>query len=136
MITRKAKPGFYTYSLKQINDFTQSIDKVADLFVRSQLPVNALNQNQINRYIRQILSMNFYDKELCLNNLLAGDEQLEMGDSAVRSISLVNTDTIDLPQVVDTHMERSDKESLKGFPIDNMGFCFLFRILKPLFTIR
>jgi conjugation system TraG family ATPase len=124
VITRRAKPGFYTYSQKQINDFTQSIDKVADLFVRSQLPVNALNKNQINRHIRQILSMNFHEKELCLNNLLAGDEQLEMGDTAVRSISLVNTDTIDLPQVVGTHLERSDKDSLKGFPIDNMGFMF------------
>ena len=124
VITRRAKPGFYTYNQKQIEDFTQSIDKVADLFVRSQLPVNALNKNQIHRYIRQILSMNFHEKELCLNNLLAGDEQLEMGDTAIRSISLVNTDTIDLPQVMGTHMERSDKDILKGFPIDNMGFLF------------
>lgn len=124
VITRRVKPGFYTYSQKQIEDFTQSIDKVADLFVRSQLPVNALNKNQINRYVRQILSMNFHEKELCMNNLLAGDEQLEMGDTATRSISLVNTDTIDLPQVVGTHLERSDKDSLKGFPIDNMGFLF------------
>tara|TARA_R110001599_G_scaffold221395_3_gene419973 strand:+ start:7662 stop:10160 length:2499 start_codon:yes stop_codon:yes gene_type:complete len=124
VITRRVKSGFYTFSQKQIEDFTQSIDKVADLFVRSQLPVNALNKNQINRYVRQILSMNFHEKELCLNNLLAGDEQLEMGDTATRSISLVNTDTIDLPQVVGTHQERSDKDSLKGFPIDNMGFLF------------
>ncbi|WP_162344194.1 TraG family conjugative transposon ATPase [Cyclobacterium salsum] len=124
VITRRAKSGFYTYSQKQLHDFTQSIDKVADLFIRSHLPVNSLKKNQINRYIRRILSMNFHESQLCLNNLLAGDEQVEMGKTAVRSISLINTDTIDLPQTVGTHQVRTDKDTLKGFPIDNMGFLF------------
>ncbi|WP_158856372.1 TraG family conjugative transposon ATPase [Lunatibacter salilacus] len=124
VITKRAKSGVYTYSQKQLGDFTQSVDKIAALFTRSHLPAKALNKNQINRYIRRILSMNFHDDRLCLNNLLAGDEQVEMGNTAVRSISLINTDIIDLPQTVGTHRERTDKDTLRGFPVDNMGFLF------------
>jgi conjugation system TraG family ATPase len=124
VITRKAKSGVYTYSQKQLRAFTQAVDKVADLFVRSHLPVHALDEKQVNRYIRRILSMNFHESQLCLNNLLAGDEQVEMGNTAVRSISLVNTDCVDLPQTVGTHQERKDRDTLKGFPVDNMGFLF------------
>ncbi|MEX0882666.1 MAG: conjugal transfer protein TraG, partial [Cyclobacteriaceae bacterium] len=124
VITKRARPGFYTYNPKQLDEFTRSIDKVADLFIRSHLPFRPSTQNQINRYIRRILSMNFHGNQLCLNNLLAGDEQVEMGQTAIRSISLINTDTIDLPQTVGTHQERTDKDTLRGFPIDNMGFLF------------
>src|SRR5690606_37521629 len=72
----------------------------------------------------RMLSMNFQEKHQFLNNVLSWEQQIEMGDNAVRSISLINTDTIELPQEVSTYRERTDKDTLKGFPIDNMGFLF------------
>ena len=68
--------------------------------------------------------MNFQEKHQFLNNILSGEQQIEMGDTAVRSISLINPDTIELPQEVSTYTERKDKDTLKGFPMDNMGFLF------------
>ncbi|ERM83050.1 conjugal transfer protein TraG [Rhodonellum psychrophilum GCM71 = DSM 17998] len=124
VITKKTKPGYYTHSEKDLNDFHQSIGKLIDHFTRNGLAVKVLDEAGINHHIMRILSMNFHGKNLALNNILAGDLQIEMGETAVKSISLVNTDVIDLPQNLTTHSERNDKDTLKGFPIDNMGFLF------------
>src|SRR5690606_26237789 len=98
--------------------------KISDLFSRNGLLVKFLGEGEINEYVMRVLSMNFHEKNISLNNILAGDQQIELGDVAVRSISLINTDMIDLPQSISTYQERNDKETLKGFPIDNMGFLF------------
>src|SRR5690606_23000142 len=82
VITKRAKPGFYKYSEKQLNDFGQSIGKIMDLFARSSLSVKTLNEADINHYVMRILSMNFHENNLSLNNILAGDQQIEMGDTA------------------------------------------------------
>jgi conjugation system TraG family ATPase len=124
VLTRKGKTGFFTHEDKQLVEFTRAVDKVTDLFTRSGLACTALDEIQLDRYIKRILSMDFSGSHISLNNLLAGDEQLEMGKQAVRSISLINTDTIDLPAEAGNHLERKDKEILRGFPMDRMGFLF------------
>jgi conjugation system TraG family ATPase len=124
VITKKTKSGYNKHSEKDLKEFHQTIGKVIDHLTRSSLTVQVLNESEINHYIMRILSMNFHERSLALNNILAGDLQIEMGELAVRSISLVNTDVVDLPQWVATHRERNDKDTLKGFPIDNMGFLF------------
>lgn len=132
VITKKTKSGYHKHSEKDLNEFHQTIGKVIDHLTRSNLSVRVLDEQDINHYVMRILSMNFHGKNLALNNILAGDLQIEMGDMAVRSISLVNTDIVDLPQIVTTHSERSDKDTLKGFPIDNMGFLFLVPNFKTI----
>lgn len=124
IITKRAKSGYYKFSEKQLNDFCQSIGKISDLFIRSGLLVKHLDEGEINHYVMRILSMNFHGNNLSLNNILAGDQQIEMGDTAVRSITLINTDMVDLPHTISSYQERNDKDTLKGFPIDNMGFLF------------
>src|SRR5690606_36727670 len=54
--------------------------------------------------------------------LLTGDGQLGMGDRAVRSISLIDTGTIDLPGEVGTYSQRRDGRTLRDFPVDNLFF--------------
>lgn len=124
VVTRRAKKGFYKYDERQLDDFCESMGKISDLLSRNGLLVKFLDEREINEYVMRILSMNFHEKGISLNNILAGDQQVELGDVAVRSISLINTDMIDLPQSISTYQERNDKETLKGFPIDNMGFLF------------
>lgn len=124
VITKRSQKGFYKYNQKQLNEFVQSIGKVIDLFERSGIKSLLLNEKELNRYIMKILSMNFHDKSIVLDNLLAGDIQVESGTKAIRSISLINTDLVELPQNVSNYQERNDKDTLKGFPEDNMGFLF------------
>lgn len=124
VVTRRAKKGFYKYDERQLDGFCESMGKISDLLSRNGLLVKFLDEREINEYVMRILSMNFHEKGISLNNILAGDQQVELGDVAVRSISLINTDMIDLPQSISTYQERNDKETLKGFPIDNMGFLF------------
>jgi conjugation system TraG family ATPase len=121
IITKRSKGR---YSEKSVNDFIQSIGKVTDLFERSGIKSNALNKTEIDRYVKRILSMNFYQDRIVLDNLLPVEKQVESGDRAFRSISLVDTDKVELPETIASHSERSDKDSLKGFPVDNMGFLF------------
>src|SRR5437588_12221254 len=45
-----------------------------------------------------------------------------MGDRTIRNIPLINTDNIDLPTEVGTHMEWNEKDTLKGFPVDFLSF--------------
>lgn len=121
VITKRTKGK---YSEKSVNDFIQTLGKVTDLLERSGIKVEALNRIETDRYVKRILSMNFHEEKIVLNNLLSEETQVESGDRAFRSISLVDTDKVELPENVTTHLERNDKDSLKGFPVDNMGFLF------------
>lgn len=125
VLTRKAKrKGFYTYNAKQYQEFEQNIGKILDLLKRNNLQPRVLDRQQIDIYVIRILNMSFKNKYAALNNMLVGDEEIKLGDRAVRSIPLVNIDIIDLPEKVSTHIERNDKDTLRGFPVDMMGFLF------------
>lgn len=124
IITRKAGKGFYKYKEKEYSTFDNSLSKVIDLFARANIKVKVLGKIQIDKYVKRILSMNFSENEILLDNILAKDTEVQMGNKSVRSITLIDTDFVDLPTKVSTHLERNDKEALRGFPIDNMGFLF------------
>src|SRR5690606_17492062 len=112
------------YNEKSVNDFIQTLGKVTDLFKRSGIKAEALNRIETDRYVRRILTMNFHEERIVLDNLLSEDTQVESGYRAFRSITLVDTDKVEIPESVTTHLERNDKDTLKGFPVDNMAFLF------------
>jgi hypothetical protein len=125
VITRKGKRGsFYSFNPKHYAEFEQNVGKLDDLLTRANLFPKILNRAEIDNHVLRILSMNFNSKTVALNNISVGDEEIKMGNKAVRSISLINIDVIELPEKVATHIERNDKDSLKGFPIDTMGFLY------------
>lgn len=125
VVTRKAKrSSFFTYNKKQYLEFERNIGKLEDLFKRNSLFPSVLNKNEIDVYVKRILSMNFSTESVSLNNMLSTDEEIKMGSNSVRNISLVNVDVIDLPEKVSTHLERNDKPTLIGFPVDTMGFLY------------
>ncbi len=121
VITKRAK---VRYSQKSVMDFIQTLGKVTDLFERAGIKIEALSKIETDRYVKRILSMNFHEEKIVLDNLLAEDSQVESGERAFRSITLVDTDKVELPEKVTTHLERNDKDSLKGFPVDNKAFLF------------
>ncbi|MEN5057139.1 TraG family conjugative transposon ATPase [Sphingobacterium kitahiroshimense] len=122
-ITRQVKKGaFYVYEPRVLLDFRQNIDKVYDLLWGAGMQPRRLNEREIRHYVSRILGMDFTSAQIALENVMAGDRQLGMGDRAVRSISLINTDTIDLPETVGTYTCKQDSRNLRDFPVDNLSF--------------
>ncbi|SDF11619.1 CagE, TrbE, VirB family, component of type IV transporter system [Mucilaginibacter pineti] len=125
VITRQVKrKAFYTYDKKALADFAQNLNKVFDLLSGAGLKPAYLTEVEINRYVSKILSMEFASPNIVLDNLRSTDQQLGLGNRAVRCISLVNTDIIDLPEKVSPCTIRQESGGLKNFPVDNLSFLF------------
>ncbi|TSJ39720.1 TraG family conjugative transposon ATPase [Mucilaginibacter corticis] len=122
-ITKRIKKNsFYVFDPKSLREFRQAVVKVLDILTGAIV----LKEAEINLLLLQVLSMDFSSENISLNNLSPNDNEVQMGEVAARSISLVNIDSVDLPPQVATHIEMHDKESLKGFPLDL--FAFLFKV--------
>lgn len=118
-ITRQVKKGaFYTYDPKILHDFRQVIGKITAIVPAAEI----LNEASINRLVLQLLSMNFSDGPLSLDNVMPRETDVLIGNRAVRSINLINIDSIDLPPEVYTYIELNEKESMRGFPVDFLSF--------------
>lgn len=123
VITRQVKRGaFYIYDAKALRDFHQAVSKVNDVLAAAGMQPKMLKEKQINTLVLQMLGMSFSSDKIVLDNIAPNDTELVMGDRAVRSISLVNIDSIDLPSEVATHIEWNEKDTLKGFPVDFLSF--------------
>ncbi|WP_333802648.1 hypothetical protein [Sphingobacterium multivorum] len=122
-ITRLIKKGaFYVYDPKVLIEFGQQIEKVHDLLEGAGLMPKRLTEKQIHQYVSRMLAMDFSSDNIALDNLLAGEKELGMGSRSVRSISLVNTDAIDLPETIGTYTYKHDGRNLREFPVDNLFF--------------
>lgn len=120
-ITRRVKKNsFYVFDPRVLRDFYQTVGKIQDILPYAVV----LREKEINLLLLQMLSMNFSGGPISLNNLSPNDNEVRMGEQAVRSISLVNIDIVDLPAEVSTHIELNDKESLRGFPVDFLSLLF------------
>jgi len=125
VITRQVrKKAFYVHDKKALNDFVQNITKIMDLMKSSDLRPKGLSKNEIERYVTKILAMDFTSKNISLNNLKAGDTGIGLGDRSIRSLSLINIESIDIPEKIGTYLECSDGKSMNNFPIDNFSFLF------------
>jgi len=123
VITRQVKrSAFYTFDKKVLADFFQNMAKLSDLLASAGLNPRFLNEAEINRYVSKVLSMEFTSAHTALNNMRCGDEQLNLGSLAIRSISLVNTDSVDLPEKVGPYIEKQDNKGMRDFPVDNLSF--------------
>ncbi len=124
-ITRPVKKGaFYVYDHKTLVAFRQAIAKVTDILDASGTGPVILKEKEINELVMRLLAMDFKSESISLDNYQPTDTEINMGSRAIRSISLVNTDAIDLPQEVGTHIELNEKDTLRGFPIDFLSFLF------------
>lgn len=120
-ITRRVKRNsFYVFDPRVLRDFYHTIGKIQDILPTAVV----LREKEINLLLLQMLSMNFSGGAVSLNNLSPNDNEVRMGDQAVRSIILVDIDIVDLPAEVATHIELNEKDSLRGFPVDFLSLLF------------
>ena len=124
-ITRPVKKGaFYVYDPKTLLNFRQAIGKVIDTLDASGTSPKILKEPEINDLVMRLLAMEFKAAPFSFNNYQPNDNEIKMGERAIRCIALINTDNVDLPQEVGTHIELNEKETLKGFPVDFLSFLF------------
>ena len=122
-ITKLVKKGaFYVHDAKMLADFAHQMEKVHDLLLGADVGPKRLQENEINRYISRILAIDFSSVNITLENIRSGDRELGLGDRSVRSISLINTDSIDLPESISTYAHKQDGGNLREFPVDNLFF--------------
>ncbi|GEM69398.1 hypothetical protein SMI01S_30040 [Sphingobacterium mizutaii NBRC 14946 = DSM 11724] len=122
-VTRQVKKGvLYTYDKKVLATFGQNMAKVFDLLSGAALNPSYLTEAEINRFVNRVLGMEFEQPHITLDNLRCGDLQLQIGDRAVRCISMVGTDSVDLPEKVGSFIARTETNGMRDFPVDNLFF--------------
>lgn len=122
-VTRLVKKGaFYTYDKKVLATFGQNMAKVFDLLSGAALNPASLTEAEINRFVNRVLAVEFEQPHITLDNLRCGDRELQIGDRAVRCISMVGTDSVDLPEKVGTFTAKNETNGMRDFPVDNLFF--------------
>jgi conjugation system TraG family ATPase len=123
VITRQIKRNaFYVFDHKALNEFKQAVLKTKDLLSGAGLQPTLLDEKDIQHYVKRILGMSFSSDLITLDNLLSLDQELKMGGRTIRSISLIDTDLIDLPEQVATYTEKQEGQTKSTLPVDNFSF--------------
>jgi conjugation system TraG family ATPase len=124
-LTKQVRKGaFYVFDKKALRDFNQQLDKVMDLLTAGKTAPVILKEAELDHLILQFLAMDFRPQPITLNNYAPDDTEIKMGERAIRNIPLINIDNVDLPPAVSTHIEMTEKETLRGFPVDFLSFLF------------
>lgn len=122
-ITRQVKKGaFYVFDKKSLVEFKQSIGKVIDILQSAGTQPTLLREKEMDLLIQRVLSMDFGSDHVTLNNISPTDTELKIGDRRIRSISLINIDSVDLPSEITTHTQLQDNDATRGFPVDLLSF--------------
>jgi conjugation system TraG family ATPase len=123
IVTRQVKRNaFYVFDQKALNEFKQAVLKANDLLSGAGLEPSILDEKAIHHYVKRILGMSFSSDLITLDNLLSLDQELKMGGRTIRSISLIDTDLIDLPEKVATYTEKQEGQTKSTLPVDNFSF--------------
>lgn len=122
-ITRQVAKGLlYAHNDAGTASFTLAINKIYELLTGGGLAPYMLDKGQIHRLINRVLAMEFEAEYPALNNMRVSGQQIEIGEHPTRCISLVNTDTLELPDHVSPYRNEALGALLSEFPMDNLSF--------------
>ena len=122
IITQEVKQSsFVKYDPKAWLDFHSKIGKVVNILVEKGIPYYKLNKKEVAEYVHRFLAFDFKPHPFSLNNMKVTDEYIKAGARAIKSFSLVNIDTIDLP----TFIRPFNTMAVNGFNIATDLLSFL-----------
>jgi len=125
VLTRQVAAGrFYVHDPARRRDFRLMVAKVMAILLEAGCEPVLLREKEINRYLMQLLSLNFQDGNVVLNNYKPTDTDVGLGSRAFRSTSLIDIDQVNLPATLSTSASIGGGDALKGFPADLLGFLF------------
>ena len=101
IITQEFKQSsFVKYDPKAWLDFHSKVGKVINILSEKGIPHYKLNKKEVAEYVHRFLAFDFKPQPFSLNNMNITDEYIKAGGRAIKSFSLVNIDTIDLPSFI------------------------------------
>lgn len=122
IITQEVKQSsFVKYDPKAWLDFHSKIGKVVNILAEKSIPYYKLNKKEVAEYVHRFLAFDFKSHPFSLNNMKVTDEYIKAGGRAIKSFSLVNIDTIDLP----TFIRPFNTMAVNGFNIATDLLSFL-----------
>ncbi|NTE01487.1 TraG family conjugative transposon ATPase [Agrobacterium tumefaciens] len=125
VLTRQVPRGrFYVHDPAMLRDFKLMVVKVMGILEQAGCLPILLREKEINRYIMRIISLNFSDGNVVLDNFKPGESEVGMGKRSFRSVSLIDIDQINLPASLATSGYLSESDALAGFPADFLPFLF------------
>lgn len=125
IITRKVKSNtFFVYDKTGFSDFKQQIQKVTALLSDAGYAPGVLTEAEIRQYVSRLMAMDFDAPVLHFDNIKSDDRQLWSGSRVIRSLSLVDSDEVELPEQALPYREINDGKGFRNFPQDNLSFLF------------
>ena len=122
IITQEFKQSsFVKYDPKAWLDFHSKVGKVINILSEKNIPHYKLNKKEVAEYVHRFLAFDFKPQPFSLNNMNVTDEYIKSGERAIKSFSLVNIDTIDLP----TFIRPFNTMPVNGFNIETDLLSFL-----------
>lgn len=101
IITQEFKQSsFVKYDPKAWLVFHSKVGKVINILSEKTIPHYKLNKKEVAEYVHRFLAFDFKPQPFSLNNMNVTDEYIKSGERAIKSFSLVNIDTIDLPTFI------------------------------------
>lgn len=101
IITQEFKQSsFVKYDPKAWLDFHSKVGKVINILSEKNIPHYKLNKKEVAEYVHRFLAFDFKPQPFSLNNMNVTDEYIKSGERSIKSFSLVNIDTIDLPTFI------------------------------------
>ena len=94
------KSKLLAYDPKKYSDFLSKIDKVCDILKSQHIAYFELNKPAMEEYLYRYIAADFSEGAFSMNNIMATDEFLKTGDTAIKCVPLVDVDDVSLPQSI------------------------------------
>lgn len=100
-ITQEVKKGhFNQYDGKKWNEFQIKLHKALDLLTDGGVQASFLNKNEAMEFVDRYFAVNFGSDKHSMTNYKADEDYIYMGDRKFKMFSLVDVDSVALPQSV------------------------------------
>lgn len=99
-ITKIVSNKLLTFNEKDYDQFIKIIEKTIGILESHAFAPSMLEEEEINEVIKRYVSMNFNTECYSLDNIKANKEELIINDNHVRSISLMDTEEVSLPNEI------------------------------------
>jgi type IV secretory pathway VirB4 component len=121
-IDQSKKKNQYKYSEKRYKELRDKAEKVFMLLNDHGFEPRFFSEKDFEYYISSTLSMNFGRSTKALDNIRSLDSNLQIGNSYVKAISLVDVENIELPNDIYPYTTLGGNGATKNTAVDNFSF--------------
>lgn len=120
-ITKQNKKSrFFTYSEKEVTDFSNNIFKVEDTLNSYGISTRKLDDRELKNLFISFMGFDFGNEQFALGNIACNKHGLDFGDKSLRAITIVDPEQMNLPNVMQTY--KTPDTSGSDYPSDNFSF--------------